>query len=404
MLRADVAVTRLLDAVECRAAIETVPLRAALGRVLAEPVVSPVTVPPRDNSAVDGFAVNAEDLPAEGVVLLPVATRIAAGQIATSALARGTAARIFTGAPLPPGADTVIPQEACRVEGGQVALPGGIRRGANRRPAGEDVRAGAVVLEAGRRLRPQDLGLAATVGRASLPVRARLRAAVFSTGDELREPGGELPDGAIYDSNRFTVSALLERLGAAVTDLGILPDRADAVHAGLRDAARDHDLIVTSGGVSTGEEDHVKAAVQALGGLHFWRVAVRPGRPLAVGIAEGVPFVGLPGNPVAAMATLLMLVRPMVLKLMGAELGLPVPWRVPAAFAFKKRPGRREWLRARLVAAPDGSVRAERFPNEGSGILTSMVWAGGLVDLPEDLPAVAEGDVVDFLPFEALLG
>jgi molybdopterin molybdotransferase len=427
MLRAERAVALLLGAVECRLGAEAVPLRRALGRVLAEPVVSRLTVPPHDNSAVDGYAVNADDLPPEGEVALPVAVRIAAGHPAGAPLPRGSAARIFTGAPMPAGADTVIPQEACRVErgpgeglgeglgegpgeggaGGEiVVLPGGVRRGSNRRRAGEDIRAGDAILSPGRRLRAQDLGLAASVGLAELPVRRRLRVAVFSTGDELREPGSPLPEGCIHDSNRYVVPALLEGLGAEVSDLGILPDRAEAVRAGIEGAAASHDLIVTSGGVSTGEEDHVKAAVSALGGLHFWRIAVRPGRPLAVGLAGGVPFVGLPGNPVAAMATFLMVVRPMVLRLMGADPAPPAPVRARAAFAFKKRPGRREWLRARLSAAPgpDGLPLAERFPNEGSGILTSMAWATGLLDLPEETAGVAEGDLVDFVPFDALLG
>jgi molybdopterin molybdotransferase len=409
MISAARAVTILLDAVECRLGVEAVPLRKALGRVVAEPVISARSVPPYDNSAVDGYAVHADDLPAGGgpgdAVTLPVIARVAAGHRHGDPVPRGTAARIFTGAPMPEGPDTIVPQEACRAEGDRVTVPGGVRRGANRRRAGEDIRAGSVILEPGRRLRPQEIGLAASVGLAEIRVRHRLRVAVFSTGDEIRDPGEPIPEGCIYDSNRYVIPALLERLGAEVTDLGILADRAEAVRAGIESASRDHDLIVTSGGVSTGEEDHVKAAVAALGGLHFWRVAVRPGRPLAVGFAGTVPFVGLPGNPVAAMATFLMLVRPMTLKLMGADASLPPAQRAQAAFSFRKRAGRREWLRARLVPGPTGELPlAQRFPDEGSGILTSMAWATGLLDLPEEMAGVEEGDLVDFVPFDQLLG
>lgn len=405
MLLAAAATAALVGAVDCRLKVERVPLRRALGRVLAEPLVSSLTVPPFDNSAVDGYAVRFADLPRDAeTVRLPVALRVAAGRPADRPLPAGAAARIFTGAVLPEGADTVVPQEAGREEGDGVVLPTGLKPGANRRHAGEDIRAGATVLAAGTRLRPQDVGLAATVGCTELPVRRRLRAAVFSTGDEIRDPGLPVPAGCIYDSNRFTVMAMLEALGAEVTDLGILPDRFEAVRAGLEAAARGHGLIVTSGGVSTGEEDHVKAAVGALGGLHFWRIAVRPGRPLAVGAVGGVPFVGLPGNPVAAMATFLMVVRPMVLKLMGAVPSEPARRHVRAGFSFKKRAGRREWLRVRLRSGEDGVPVAERFPSEGSGILTSMVWSSGLLDLPEDMPTLARGDLVDYVSFTELTG
>ena len=412
MLRAEQAVAALVGAVECGLGTERVPLMAGRGRILAEALVSGLTVPPHDNSAVDGYAVNSADLSADAEMRLPVVARITAGHPSAEGVPRGAAARIFTGGVLPAGVDTVVPQEACRVEAGEVVLPAGVKHGANTRRAGEDVRAGDVVVAAGTRLRPQEIGLAAAVGSTGLTVYRRLRAAVFSTGDEIRDPGTPAGAGCIYDSNRDAVAALLEALGAEVTDLGILPDRFEAVRDGLDAAARKHDLIVTSGGVSTGEEDHVKQVVEALGGLHLWRIAVRPGRPLAVGIVRGVPFVGLPGNPVAAMATFLMVVRPMLLKLMGAKpMGAasgpsssrPVPVRARAGFAFRKRVGRREWLRGRLAPGADGFPIVERFPVEGSGILTSMVWAGGIVDLPEGLAGVAKGDFVDFLPFSELL-
>lgn len=419
MLRAEQAVAALLGAVECSLDTERVPLMAGRGRILAEALVSGLTVPPHDNSAVDGYAVNSADLSAEAEMRLPVVARITAGHPSARSVPRGSAARIFTGGVLPAGIDTVVPQEVCRAEGGaeggaeegaasgEVVLPAGVKRGANTRRAGEDVRTGDVVVAAGTRLRPQEIGLAAAVGSTGLTVYRRLRAAVFSTGDEIRDPGTPAGAGCIYDSNRYTVAALLEALGAEVTDLGILPDRFEAVRDGLDAAARAHDLIVTSGGVSVGEEDHVKQVVAGLGSLHLWRIAVRPGRPLAVGSVRGVPFVGLPGNPVAAMATFLMIVRPMVLKLMGVAPGTPssrpVAMRVRAGFAFRKRAGRREWLRGRVVPGADGFPVVERFPVEGSGILTSMVWAGGIVDLPEDLAGVAQGDLVDFVAFSELL-
>jgi molybdopterin molybdotransferase len=304
---------------------------------------------------------------------------------------------------MPAGADTVMMQEDSRREGEEVILRPGIKRGSNRRRAGEDVKAGATILEAGMRLRPQDIGLAAAIGRTSLEVAQQLRVAVFSTGDELAEPGDPLPDGAIYDSNRFTLAALLGQLGCAVGDLGILPDRREAVQRALAGAASNHDLIITSGGVSVGEEDHVKAAVLALGRLHVWRLAIKPGRPIALGQLEDgsrqVPFIGLPGNPVAAMVTFLRVVRPILLRLMGARDAGPRLYRVRAQFDHKKKKDRREFLRARLVTESDGSLIAVKFPREGAGILSSLVEAEGLVELPESLTRLEPGSMVDFLPF-----
>ena len=304
---------------------------------------------------------------------------------------------------MPPGADTVMMQEDCRREGEEVILRPGIKRGSNRRRAGEDVTAGATILEAGIRLRPQDIGLAAAIGRTNLEVARPLRVAVFSTGDELAEPGEPLPAGAIYDSNRFTLAALLGQLGCAVGDLGILPDRREEVQRALAAAASDHDSIITSGGVSVGEEDHVKSAVLALGRLHVWRLAIKPGRPIALGqIEDGsrqVPFIGLPGNPVAAMVTFLRVVRPILLRLMGARDAGPRLYRVRAQFEHKKKKDRREFLRARLVTESDGSLIAVKFPREGAGILSSLVEAEGLVELPESLTRLEPGSMVDFLPF-----
>ncbi len=378
---------------------EAVGLRAAAGRILAEDVVAPVDVPPHDNSAVDGYAVFYDDLDPDNETRIEVTGRITAGHPLGRPARRGEALRVFTGALIPEGPDTVMMQEDCREEGGTVVVMPGIRRGANRRDAGEDVRAGATILARGHRMRPQDVGLAASVGRTELAVRRPLKVAIFSTGDEVREPGEALPEGAIYDSNRYVLAALLEAQGCTVTDLGILPDDLQAVRPALEGAARDHDLLFTSGGVSVGDEDHVKAAVEALGGLHFWRLAIKPGRPLALGQVGQVPFVGLPGNPVAAMVTFLRIARPLILRLSGCTEVEPVLYRVRADFDHKKKRDRREWVRARLVEGADGNLAAEKFPRDGAGILSSLVGAHGLVELPEDMTRLTRGEMVDFLPF-----
>jgi len=381
---------------------ESVRLNDARGRVLAEPVVATRDVPPHDNAAVDGYAVNFDQLKPGEPTTLPIGGRAAAGHPLGRKVAAGECIRIFTGAQMPEGADTVLMQEDCRVADGKATLPAGIKRGANRRFAGEDVKRGATVLAAGRRLRPQEIGLAASLGLTTLTVRRKLRVAIFSTGDEVREPGGELPPGAIFDSNRYTLRALLEGLSCAVTDLGILPDSLDAVRAALARAAENHDLVVTSGGVSSGEEDHVKAAVETLGRLHFWRLAIKPGRPVAMGQIGRVPFIGLPGNPVAVMVTFLLLARPLVLLLSGAEDAPPRLFRVVSGFAYDKKGSRTEYLRARLKRGETGWV-AEKFPRDGAGILTSMVESDGLVEIPEGLSHVELGGTVDFLPFSEVI-
>nr|WP_082700407.1 gephyrin-like molybdotransferase Glp [Magnetospirillum sp. XM-1]CUW38632.1 Molybdopterin molybdenumtransferase\ len=379
---------------------EELGLHHALGRILAEDVVSSVNVPPHDNSAVDGWAFCRADLPADGC--LPVVGRVAAGHPLDGPLPRVSAVRIFTGAPLPEGADTVAMQEDCKDQGESVVLPIRLSEGDNARAAGEDIAKGAVVLHAGTRLRPQELGVAAATGRSSLKVYRPLKAAVFSTGDEIRDPGTELAPGCIYDTNRFTASGLLRALGAEVTDLGILPDRFETIRDALAEAARSHDLILTSGGVSVGDEDHVKPAVLALGSLDFWRLAIKPGRPVALGEVAGTPFVGLPGNPVAVMVTFMAIARPMVLRLMGAAQTALPRYSVEAGFAFKHKPGRREYLRARL-AHMDGRLVAAKFTSDGSGVLTSMTWSDGLVDVPEDRGDIAPGEMVDFLSYADMM-
>lgn len=382
---------------------ETVALKDAVGRILAVALVASRDVPPHDNAAVDGYAVRFADLAAGRATTLPVTGRAAAGHPLGRAVGEGEAIRIFTGAPMPEGADTVLMQEDCRADDGAVTMPPGIKRGANRRKRGEDVGAGATVLEPGCRLRPQEVGLAAALGRTDLRVYRRLKVALFSTGDEVREPGADLPPGAIYDANRYTLMALLAGLGCAVSDFGILPDDADAVRAALSRTAPAHDLVLTSGGMSMGEQDHVKAAVEALGKLHFWRLAIRPGRPVAMGQLGGVPFMGLPGNPVAVTVTFVLLARPLILRLSGARAIAPRLYRVAAGFSYAKTASRAEYLRAWLEPGGDGSWIAQKFPRDSSGIISSLVAADGLVALGEGVTHVKQGSAVDFLPFSEVL-
>ena len=401
LLTVDAAVALIQARIRPTAGIETVPLGLADGRIAAEDIVAGLDLPGFANSAVDGYAVRYGDLAPGGETMLPVAGRLAAGD-AADGLAEGAAIRIFTGAPMPADADTVFMQEDVRVEGDRVILPPGLKRGANRRLAGEDAASGEVVIAAGRRLRPQDLGLAAAVGLNRLRVRTRLRVALFSTGNELAEPGSALRPGAIYDANRVMLAALLGRLGVMVADLGILRDDPGTVSARLAAAAPDCDLIVTSGGVSTGEEDHVRAAIESAGSLVFWRLAIKPGRPVAMGIVGGVPFVGLPGNPVAAYVTLLFLVRPLLARLGGALHEPPFGMPVRASFAYRKKTGRREFVRVTLRRDEAGEVEAAKFPRDGAGILTSLTGSDGLVELPEDMTALAPGDSVAFYPHALL--
>ncbi len=402
----DEALKRLSERTEAVTGIEKVLLTAARGRVLAEDIVAPRDVPPHDNSAVDGYALYFDDLVPGAETVLPVVGRAAAGHPLDGVQKRETAVRIFTGAPMPggeagDGPDTVMMQEDCVEKDGFVHVPPGIKRGANRRKRGEDITAGAVILRAGRRLRPQDVGLAASIGLTAVPARMALRVALFSTGDEIREPGTPAPAGTVYDANRFSLLAALQGLGCAVTDLGILPDRFETIRDALARAAASHDLILTSGGMSTGEEDHIKAAVEALGSLHFWRLAIKPGRPIAFGQVNRVPFVGLPGNPVAVMVTFLRIARPLILRLSGAEVAAPRLFKLRADFEHKKKAGRREWVRAFIVrdGGEAGAGVLRKFPRQGAGILTSMVESDGLVELGEDVTHLKAGETVDFLPF-----
>jgi molybdopterin molybdotransferase len=388
---------------------ETVALRDALGRVLAQDVVASLNVPPFDNSAVDGYAVRGEDLDAEREGSLTIVDRVAAGHAARHAVNAGEAIRIFTGAPMPPGADTVFMQEDCRIEGGRVIVPPGLQRGANRRLAGEDIRAGAVALPAGRRLAVQDVALAAALGLTKLDVHRRVRVALFSTGDEIVEPGSQLRGAALYDSNRYLLSGLFARFGAEVTDLGILSDEPEQLARAIAAAATDHDLVLTSGGVSTGESDYVRIAVESIGRIVFWRVAIKPGRPVAMGVipgsrtGESAAFVGLPGNPVAVFVTFVRVVRPLLLRLSGASPQPLVAMPARATFSYRKREGRREYVRVALRAAPDGMIEAFKFEQDGAGVLTSLTETDGLAELGEEVTKVEPGTTVGFLSYASLL-
>ena len=389
---------------------ESVSTFDADGRVLAQDCISALQVPPQDNSSMDGYAVRSVEVADEGV-LMPVSQRIAAGAQALP-LVPASAARIFTGAQVPQGADAIVMQEDCELVGGPSGTldPGGrqvvrIARvpapGQWIRRAGEDVTLGAVVLSRGQRLGPADIGLAANIGMDRLEVARRPRVALFSTGDELVMPGTVPPEamrpGTIYNSNRYFLRALLLRLGCELTDLGVVPDRRDATIDALRGASREHDLILTSGGVSVGEEDHVKPAVEALGRLDFWQIAMKPGKPFAYGKVGNAHFIGLPGNPVSSFVTFVLLVRPFVLKLQGATQLAPHGVTMTAHFDWRGD-RRREFLRVRRNA--DGGL--DLFPNQSSGVLTSASWADGLVDNPAGR-AIARGEPVRFLSLAELL-
>jgi len=374
---------------------EQVQLAGALGRVLAADVVSGLDLPPFDNAAMDGYAVRTTD-PGRA---LPVAGTLYAGGTPVAAPPPGTAMRIFTGAPLPGGLDVVVMQEEVRVEGTLVHLPAGLSPGTNVRRRGEDVAAGQVALPAGRRLRPQDIGLAAALGHDTLSVERPLRVALFSTGDEVTAQGQALAPGGIYDANRPMLHALLLHLGCTVTDLGILADDAAVIRAALAGAAPSHDLILTSGGVSAGDADQVKAAVMALGGLDLWKLALKPGKPLALGHVGETAFAGLPGNPVAMLVSFLVLVRPLIDRLSGA-VPTPLPLlTAPAGFAHAKKAGRREYLR--VTIGPDGVAHAD--PDEGAAMLGRLTRADALAELGEEVTAVKPGDPVRVLPL-GLLG
>jgi molybdopterin molybdotransferase len=401
LLSLDDALPQLLAQAHALNALQTVSTFEADGRVLAQDVVSALQVPPQDNSSMDGYAVRAADCAQAGAVLR-VTQRIPAGTHGTQ-LNAGEAARIFTGAPIPPGADAVVMQEDCEaLEGEQVQVNKAVPAGQWIRRSGEDVTRGATVLSKGTRLTPAELGLAASIGLAQLQVSARPRVALFSTGDELVMPGDMAPEampaGAIYNSNRFFLRAMLQRLGCEVTDLGIVPDKRDATIAALRDAAQHHDLILTSGGVSVGEEDHIKPAVESLGELNLWQLAIKPGKPFAYGKVNrdggACHFMGLPGNPVSSFVTFLLLVRPFVLALQGVTKTDIARTDMTAHFDWPRADKRREFLRVKRNAQSG----LDLFPNQSSGVLTSAVWGDGVVDNPAG-QTISKGDTVRFISF-----
>ncbi|MGY6128701.1 molybdopterin molybdotransferase MoeA (plasmid) [Paraburkholderia strydomiana] len=420
MLATADALATLLSAASPVIGSEFIPTLEASGRVLAADVVSPLDVPPMNTSSMDGYAIHAADVTTRGNRRLPVSQRIPAGH-APEPLKPGTAARIFTGATVPPGADAVVMQEQAEADGDEVTILHSPRPGEWITAQGADIQSGSVILPAGTRLTPQALGLAASVGCAELEVRRRVRVAVFFTGDELTLPGEPLKPGAIYNSNRFTLRGLLEKLGCEVSDFGIVADRLDATRDLLRKAAHAHDLILTCGGVSVGEEDHVKPAVEAEGRLAMWQIAMKPGKPLAFGAvrrgeAKGGAsanhasdaghaaasaetfFIGLPGNPVSSFVTFLLFVRPFILRLAGVQAVAPRALSLRADFTQNKADRRNEFLRARINSA--GGL--ELFPNQSSAVLTSTVWGDGLIDNPPN-HAISAGETVRFIPFSELL-
>lgn len=403
MLSVEEAVAIIASRVKAVGETEAVSLVDADGRILARDVAAPLPLPPFTNSAVDGYAVLSGELPRDNERAFPISGRVQAGAVAAAAQT-GHAVRIFTGAPMPEGTDTVFMQEDVRIDDvGRVVLPAGLRAGANVRPAGEDISFGQIALTSGQRLRPQDVALAAAFGFTQLDVVRRLRVAVFSTGDELASPGEARAPAQLFDSNRFMLMAMLRRLCCEVSDLGILRDERESLARALRQVAGRHDLILTTGGVSTGEEDHVKAGIERAGSLVLWRMAIKPGRPVAMGVIDGTPLIGLPGNPVASFVTFVHVVRPTVLALSGATPTPLLPIPVTAAFRYKKKSGRREYVRVMLRKGPDATLEAIKFPREGAGLLSSLIETDGLVELGESIVNVEPGDTVGFLSYASLL-
>ncbi|WP_295400112.1 gephyrin-like molybdotransferase Glp [uncultured Thiocystis sp.] len=395
------AIDFLLSRVQPIVDTESITTDTALGRVLAAPVTSAIDVPGWDNSAMDGYAIRHADLAAEDG-WLRVGQRIPTGSTGVD-LEPGTAARIFTGAPTPGGADTVVVQEICERDGDRVRIPLDCKAGANIRRAGEDIRAGAEVIAAGTRLAPQHLGLAASVGVARLPVYRRLRVAILASGDELAMPGEPLGPSQIYNSNRFLLIGLLQGLGCEVVDLGIVADTLDATTDALTRGAREADLILASGGVSVGEEDHLKPAVEKIGTLDLWNIAIRPGKPVAFGWVQGTPVLGAPGNPVSLFVTFCLFARPVVLRRQGATGDLaPRVLKIRAGFDWPKPDKRTEFHRARLQTGDDGELELAVFPTRSSAVLSSVAWADGLIEIPPGR-ATRRGELVDFMPFADLL-
>lgn len=401
LLAYDAALDELIGHLSTVPGVSEKPLMQALGEVLAETQQASINVPSADNSAMDGYAFNTADLAADGATLLPVSQRIAAGHSGVK-LQAGTAARIFTGAPIPEGANAVIMQEQVKLENDSISFEARPEPGNNIRPAGNDIQAGNIILKKGTRLRAQDIGLAASVGLQSLPVFDKIRVGMFFTGDELVEPGQALGEGQIYDSNRYTLYGLLKSLGCDIVDLGVVGDTLEATKKAMLEASSKADLAVTCGGVSVGEEDHVRIAIEQLGKLHLWRLRIKPGKPLAFGQINNTAFVGLPGNPVSVFATFCLFVCPVIKILQGREWQKPVGTPVVAGFDWPKPDSRREFLRARLEPDDNGQLLARIYPNQDSGVLTSTVWGQGFVEIAEGRTLQA-GEMVDYLAYSQFL-
>ncbi len=391
----DDALALLLNSAGPPGQTETLPLTEAQGRILAEDLSSAINVPPHDNSAMDGYAVRSSDLADATEKRLPVSQRIPAGKMG-SELQPGTAARIFTGAPIPAGADAVVMQEICKPDGDAVIISGPVPVGENIRRAGEDITKGDQILQAGTKLKPQDIGLAASVGIGEITVYKRLRVGIFFTGDELREPGEPLLPGQIYNSNRHTMRGLLEKLACEIIDLGTVKDTLEATKDAMQQAASQADLVMTSGGVSVGEEDYIRIALEELGQLDMWRINIKPGKPLAFGNINGTPFLGMPGNPVSVFATFCIFARPFILKKQGMSETTANSFNVPADFEWNKAGNRHEYVRARV---DNGKIHL--YPHQGSGVLTSTSWANGLAFIPANT-TVKPGDIIAFTPFSEL--
>ena len=398
LIPVDEAISRVLDAATPVVETELIDIESSLNRVLAEDVISAINVPGYDNSAMDGYAVRSTEC-AEAGVLFKVSQRIPAGRSGVK-LETGTAARIFTGAPLPEGADAVVMQELCQQQGDSVIINASVMTGENIRRAGEDIEKGSVILKAGTRIRPQEQGLIASVGQVAINVRRKLKVATFFTGDELVEPGNELAQGQIYNSNRYTLTGMLQSAGCEVIDLGIVPDTLEATLEVLKRAAASADLVLTSGGVSVGEEDYVRIALEQLGELSMWRINMKPGKPVAFGKVDNALFMGLPGNPVSVFVTFIIFARPLIFKMQGAENYLSNELSIRSGFEWKGVK-RQEYLRVRVRQDESGAC-AEIYPHQGSGVLSSTSWADGLV-VVEPEKAINTGDIIKYIPFQGLI-
>ena len=401
MLSVEAARAEIINQTALCVGSETISIEDAEGRILERNITSNLMLPPHDNSAVDGFAFRHADL--ENALRFDVIGRSAAGSPYTGPVANGQCVQIFTGAVMPRNCDTVVMVEDVTLTDATIELSARLKAGSNRRKSGEDVRTGDVVLKAGSKIRPQDIGRLASIGINNVGVFKKLKVGLLSTGDELAEPGQALAAGQIYDSNRYMLRSLLIKFGCEVTDYSIIPDQLDRIQNTLGDAARSSDLVISSGGVSMGDEDHVKAAIEAQGELNFWRIAIKPGRPLALGKIQKTPFIGLPGNPVAALVCTLQFVRPLIARLRGEnEFEPALPVFAKAAFSMHKKKGRKEWLRGRYALNSQSQPVVEKFHSEGSGLITSLTWANGLIELDEDCDHISEGDLIKFIPFSGL--